>query len=167
MIKDMCLFWRGIKTIVKKLLQFIVNEETILYLVFGVLTTIVNFVTFMLFDYLIGGKYYLISNVISFIFATLFAFVTNKQLVFKSKSWEMKITAKELLSFIAARISTFLIVEEVGLLVAVEFLKVDDLKVYLWDGKLLAKIILAFVTVIINYIFSKCLIFQKDGKEEA
>ena len=84
-----------LKAIFKKL----VNKETILYVVFGVLTTLVNFVAFklftMVFDKLISSQLGVhISNVLAWIFAVAFAYVTNKLFVFESKSWEARCSQK-------------------------------------------------------------------------
>ena len=93
----------------KAIFKKIVNKETILYVVFGVLTTLVNFVAFklftMVFDKLISSQLGVhISNVLAWIFAVAFAYVTNKLFVFESKSWEGKVLAKEIPSFVAARL---------------------------------------------------------------
>ena len=104
----------------KAIFKKIVNKETILYVVFGVLTTLVNFVAFklftMVFDKLISSQLGVhISNVLAWIFAVAFAYVTNKLFVFESKSWEGKVLAKEIPSFVAARLFS-LGVEELGLI---------------------------------------------------
>lgn len=140
----------------------LINRETELYLLFGVLTTVVNFGTYVVFNWLLGQDYYLISNVLSFIFATTFAFVTNKKYVFQSENWKLETLVKEAVSFVSARIGTFVIVEEMGLWIAVHFLKFDMIKVFFLDGILLAKIVLAFVAVLVNYIVSKFFIFKKN-----
>ena len=132
-----------------------------MYLIFGILTTFVNFGSFALFEHLLGTKHYLISNILSFVFATSFAFITNKQFVFESKSWKSKIWIKEAISFVSARIGTFLIVEELGLLVSVEMLGVDQYYIWIFSGTLIAKICLAFLAVLVNYILSKWFIFNK------
>ena len=74
----------------KKKIEKIINKETILYIFFGVWTTIVNFGSFVIFEKFFGSEYYLIANVGSFICATLFAFITNKYFVFESHSWKIK-----------------------------------------------------------------------------
>ena len=107
----------------KAIFKKIVNKETILYVVFGVLTTLVNFVAFklftMVFDKLISSQLGVhISNVLAWIFAVAFAYVTNKLFVFESKSWEGKVLAKEIPSFVAARLFS-LGVEELGLIIFV------------------------------------------------
>lgn len=144
-----------------KLFEKLFNIETMLYLVFGVMTTIVNFGSFLIFSWILGKKFYLVSNVFSFIIATLFAFITNKQFVFKSIEWKLKILIKELFSFVVARIGTFLIIEEAGLWMMVEIFKVNEYQIFILNGIFIAKIFLAFVAVLVNYILSKYLIFKK------
>ena len=61
-------------------------EEVILYVVFGGLTTLVNFVSFWVFNKILGEKFYLVSNVIAWFISVVFAYVTNKLWVFESKS---------------------------------------------------------------------------------
>ena len=99
----------------KKIFKQIANRETLSYLIFGIMTTIVNFGTFIVFNQIFGERYYLLSNIFTFIIATLFAFVTNKQFVFQSKTWAWNTLITELLSFTAARVGTFLVIEEAGL----------------------------------------------------
>ena len=161
-----------LKAIFKKL----VNKETILYVVFGVLTTLVNFVAFklftMVFDKLISSQLGVhISNVLAWIFAVAFAYVTNKLFVFESKSWEGKVLAKEIPSIVAARLFS-LGVEELGLIIFVNFLHFDSKVFHIplinfdLSGEMTAKIILAVVVVILNYFFSKLVIFKKKKAPE-
>ena len=77
-------------------------EEVILYVVFGVLTTLVNFVSFWVFNKILGEKFYLVSNVIAWFISVVFAYVTNKLWVFESKSWAFKILLKEVPEFSAS-----------------------------------------------------------------
>ena len=156
----------------KAIFKKIVNKETILYIVFGVLTTLVNFVAFklftMVFDKLISSQLGVhISNVL----AWMFAYVTNKLFVFESKSWEGKVLAKEIPSFVAARLFS-LGVEELGLIIFVNFLHFDSKVFHIplinfdLSGEMTAKIILAVVVVILNYFFSKLIIFKKKKAPE-
>jgi len=141
------------------LLNFL-NKEILLYLIFGVLTTIINFGIFIGGIALVGNAHYLGVNLCAFLGATIFAFVTNKIFVFESKTWSIKCVIKELLSFFGCRIGSFLIIEEFGLFVSVELFKLDQLDWFI-DGTTLSKIILSFIAVLINYIVSKLLIFKK------
>ena len=73
----------------------IINKETILYLFFGVLTTLINYVSFFLF-YNVMQINELIANTIAFIFSLIFAFVVNKLFVFESKGsgWKQLLNSK-------------------------------------------------------------------------
>lgn len=145
----------------RKVLEKIINRETKLYILFGIMTTIVNFGSYIVFDKFLGEDYYLVSNIFSFIIATIFAFITNKLFVFQSMVWEWQIVMKELISFVVARIGTFVIIEEMGLWILVYFLKVNKVQILFLNGTLLAKIALSIFAVLLNYILSKFLIFKK------
>ena len=138
-------------------------KSYILYLAFGAGTTLINLITYQMCYYALE-----ISNVNAVIFAWLaavmFAFVTNKLWVFESKSWSIKVLLKEIPSFFAARVLSFLI-EEFGLYVFVDLLSFNEisLKILSFEigGELIAKVILAVIVVILNYVFSKLVIFKK------
>lgn len=135
-------------------------EEVINYLIMGVLATAVN----------LGVKYALlftvleasnptqlqIAVVISWIVACLFAYVTNRIIVFKSKSTKI---FKEFLSFVSARLLT-LGMEMLIMFVFVTALGLNsDLWVVIWS--LVAQV----VVIVANYVFSKLFIFKKSKKE--
>ena len=146
------------------------NKETVTYLIFGVMTTVVNYGVFFIF-YNIASLKSTVANIISFIAAVLFSFVTNKIFVFESRGFGLKVIIPEAIRFIGARLFTFAL-EEIGLFVCddilklykTEVLRVSSVSV---DGVMLAKITLAFVTVIINYIFCKIFIFKRGKNEES
>ncbi len=142
-------------------------EEVILYVVFGVLTTVVNFVSFWLFSKILGDKLYLVNNVIAWFISVVFAYITNKLWVFESKSWAPKILVKEVPEFFAARLFS-LGVEEAGLWLFVDKLNFGSFSFTLlgfeFTGQLIAKVILAVIVVILNYFFSKFVIFAKKNK---
>lgn len=141
-------------------------KELVLYVLFGALTTLVNFVVFWLCNRLIGEKLYLANNIIAWVVAVFFAYVTNKLFVFESKSWNIKLVSKEVLEFIGARVFS-LAIEEGGLWLLVEILKFDrfafNIASFEINGKLIAKVVLAVVVVILNYFFSKFVIFKKKS----
>ena len=155
-----------IKTLFKKL----INKETVTYVIFGVLTTLVNLVVFKGFDVLFKGKYYLFTNTIAWIAAVAFAYVTNKLFVFESKSWKFDVIKKEIPSFLGARIASYF-VEQAGLWFFVEILsfdkKVFDFIIVKLSGKITAKLIIGVIVVIINYVLSKFLIFTKKDKKDS
>ena len=141
------------------------KKEIINYIIFGVLTTVVNFAVFWLFNRLLGRDFYLASNVIAWIVAVAFAYITNKIWVFESKVTTVKGILLEVSEFFLARLFS-LVVEEAGLLILVDLMKFKDLNFNLFTftitGELIAKVILAVVVVILNYIFSKFIIFKKQ-----
>ena len=149
----------------KKLINALLNKETILYLVFGVLTTVVGFVTLKLFDMLLGKELYLISNSLSWLLCVAFAFVTNKLFVFESKSWSKDILKKEVPSFFSARIASYFI-EQGGLWLMMDILlfkdKIFDFVFFRLSGLMTAKLIVGVIVVVFNYVLSKALIFKKQ-----
>ena len=140
-------------------------KEIILYVVFGVLTTLVNLVCFKIFDALLGERLYLVTNIISWIFAVVFAYVTNKLWVFESKSWKPSIAIKELISFFGARLFS-LGVEELGLWLLIDVIGMSSLsfKIFTYElnGNMIAKIIMQVIVVVINYVLSKLFIFRNN-----
>lgn len=135
----------GIKTL------FTRYKELILYVVFGGLTTLVNFV---LYFGLTKGIHvnYLAANTIAWVGAVIFAFVTNKFYVFEAHEKTAQTVAREFILFTGSRFLSFLI--ETGLLfVGVSLLKAPDGPV---------KIAVAVIVVILNYFFTK-FVFKKDA----
>ena len=126
-------------------------KEIISYLFFGVMTTLVNFVSFWAFNKILGESLYLISNVIAWVISVVFAYVTNKLWVFESKSWKFRVLLKEVPEFFAARVFS-LCVEECGLWLLVDKLGFDKFSFSLFNfevtGKLIAKVLLAVIVVI-------------------
>ena len=139
------------------------HRELILYLVFGVLTTLVNFIVFWLMELILGKELYLISNAIAWVAAVVFAYVTNKLFVFESKSWSRAALLSEIPEFLGARVFSFLI-EEAGMWLFVDLIGFAAISFTLFGitvtGTLIAKAILAVIVVILNYFFSKFIIFK-------
>ena len=123
-------------------------KEIINYLIFGGLTTVVSIVTYALFAKVFYIDY-LISNVLSWVLAVLFAYITNKIFVFESKS---KKNVKEITSFFFFRIIS-LVMEMIILYIFVDMLHIDDL---------ITKIIAQVIVIVANYVFSKVFVFKKD-----
>jgi putative flippase GtrA len=79
-------------------------KEIIMYLIFGVLTTLVNWFCYAFLTK--SGMEMNISNCIAWLVAVLFAFITNKVFVFESKNMEMRFVCRELIKFVGARLAT-------------------------------------------------------------
>lgn len=142
---------------------FVKYKELITYVIFGALTTAVNFVTFWLMNLVLGERLYLLNNIIAWVISVAFAYVTNKLWVFESKNWNVKVIGKEIPEFVGARLFS-LALEEGGLLLFMNVLHFGKFAFTLLGfnitGTLIAKVILAVIVVIINYIFSKLVIFK-------
>ena len=124
--------------------------DVITYLVFGVLTTVVNYVVYLPV-YNIIGLSAAVSNAIAWVAAVAFAYLTNKPFVFKSHDWSMKTVVPELTKFVSCRIASGAM-ETVILLVAVDMLG--------WNGNIWKLLTQVMVTVM-NYVASKLLVFRK------
>lgn len=134
------------------------HREMITYLVFGVLTTVVNYVVYWLCtlvltpDIFLHDKNYLVSNVICWIAAVAFAYVTNKLFVFESRSWKPSVVGREVAAFVGARLLS--LVFDMGIMfVCVSLIGINEF---------IAKLVAQIVVVILNYIFSKLFIFRKE-----
>ena len=120
------------------------------YLFFGGLTTVVNYLVYLpCYNWL--GISASISNVIAWVVAVAFAYLTNKPFVFKSHDWSWKTVGPELTKFVGCRIGSGLIET------AIIFVTVDCLA---WNGNIW-KLITSVLVVILNYIGSKLLVFKK------
>ena len=157
---------------IEKCKAFLVSHwEAISYLFFGVLTTVINYGTFWIFHALLGDAYDLFSNLIAFVAAVTFAYITNKLYVFESRSWSFDVLRREIPSFLGARLVSFGF-EEAGLFVASYILhlgayaytfRLGGRDLFAIDGVLIAKLCLNVIVVIMNYFFSKFFIFKKEG----
>lgn len=144
-------------------------KEIILYVAFGVLTTLVSWGSYAIFVNFAKITVFW-SNLLSWICAIVFAYVTNKLWVFESKSWESGLVIKELLGFVASRGVTGVIeIVFVPVLAKLGFdnifysmLKNLDIKAeLLFTDGIYSKIAIAVIVVILNYIFSKLFVFKK------
>lgn len=127
-------------------------KETISYVIFGVFTTIINMGIYFVFAKIFHVNY-LISNIIAWIIALFFAFITNKLYVFKSKEMGAFVLMKEGVSFAGFRMLSGA-VEMAMMYVGVEWLLISDGAVKIASG---------FLVIMINYIASKLFIFKRKG----
>ncbi|BDR57798.1 GtrA family protein [Xylocopilactobacillus apicola] len=128
------------------------KKEIITYLIFGILTTAVNYIVFFALTFAMPEMKTVWANTIAWFISFLFAFFTNRKWVFNSKAQGFKARILEFWWFLAAR--TF-------------SLFADDLIVYLGidlmqQNKLLVKLISQILIVLINYVFSKWIFKSKN-----
>ncbi|MGN0621694.1 MAG: GtrA family protein [Porcipelethomonas sp.] len=137
-------------------------EEVLMYLFFGVLTTVVSFVTAGLsksvFETAGFGKDFvsLASTTVSWVCAVTFAYVTNRIWVFSSKAKGAKALLAEAASFYGGRISTLLVEQ------AIMWLGFSLMGINYWVTKIFANVIV----LILNYVISKIFVFRKKENKE-
>ena len=125
-------------------------QDMIAYLIFGVLTTVVNFLVYIPLYRCLNFSAAL-ANAVAWIAAVAFAFVTNKPFVFKSNDWSVRVVFPELGKFVGSRVFSGLL-ETVILAVTVDMLQ--------WNA-LVMKVITAVLVVILNYVASRWIVFAK------
>ena len=126
------------------------HQEGMRYLIFGALTTLVNIVAYAIFYYIFNISNG-VSNVIAWVVGATFAYITNKLYVFNSKVNNKLELLKEIVFFYGCRLLTLAVDE--GIMI----FTVDKLG---WNA-LLMKIVANVIVIILNFIFSKILIFKK------
>ena len=136
---------------IQKIKGLVVRYWDILsYLIFGVLTTVVNYLVYLPV-YNILGLSAALSNAIAWVVAVAFAYLTNKPFVFKSHDWSAKTVIPELTKFVSCRVASGA-AETLILLVTVDLLH--------WNGNIW-KLITSVLVVALNYFASKFLVFKK------
>ena len=123
------------------------KKEIILYLVFGILTTIINIIVYLFLVWMLGINY-IAGNILAWLFSVIFAYITNKIWVFEKTKSNIII---EFLLFISGRIFSG-VIDSCLLYLFVEILVLNDF---------ISKIIIQLVVVIINYLISKLIVFKK------
>ena len=152
-----------------RIIDKIVTREILMYLIFGVLTTLVNYTaTILLSRYVFTSQQsgqFTLCNAVAWAVSVLFAFFTNKLFVFESKSFAPAVFAKEFISFVAARALSGII--EIFM---PELLMKAGLDQTLFGVKgMPAKLAVSIFVIIFNYVFSKLVSFRKKktaGKSE-
>lgn len=127
-------------------------KETLLYLVFGGLTTLINIAAYWLLTAVFSVDV-MVANALAWVLSVLFAFVTNKLFVFESKSLAVSLVLKELGLFVGARLFSGALDMGVVYLFAVR-LRFNDLVV---------KVLSNIIVIVVNYILSKLIIFKKKA----
>lgn len=139
---------------IKDLVHTLFNKDVILYIIFGVLTTLVNLVSFYLMTTFLHCNENL-ANFIAISLAILFAYITNRKLVFHSTAKGFKENFNEFLKFIAGRAIT-MIIELIGGFIL--------FKTPL--PAIISKCIVSVVIVILNFVISKFFTFRKVKTNE-
>ena len=124
--------------------------DIVSYLFFGVLTTVVNYLIYLpVFNFC--GLSAAVSNMIAWVGAVAFAYLTNKPFVFQSHDWSAKTVIPELTKFVSCRLASG-VMETLILLLTVDCLH--------WNGNIW-QLVTQVLVVIVNYVGSKLLVFRK------
>lgn len=133
----------------KKLLDlYKKNKEIINYIIVGGCTTIVSVVSYYIFRLFLDN--YLVCTILSWVVSVVFAYITNRIFVFESKDKRVII---EFFKFVFARVLS-LLSEIVVMAFLVQLIHVDDK---------ISKILVQFIILILNYLFSKLFVFKAKG----
>lgn len=124
-------------------------KQTWSYIFFGILTTIVNFISYIFFTKVINVDYKVAAS-LAWVLSVIFAFITNKIFVFRSKGIRGTQLVKELSSFLFFRSLSYFI-DLLSIIILVEWLGIFDA---------LSKIIANILVVILNYFASKYFVFR-------
>ncbi len=141
--------WKDIKDL------YIEFKEVINYLVFGVLAMVVNFVSYFIFARLCHIDE-VISSGLSWFCSVLFAYITNKLFVFDSKTTNKKELIKEAISFFLARVVSGILCDVGTFALMVKVLHINDI---------VSKVVTQVMVVIMNYVFSKFIVFRKKKEK--
>lgn len=152
--------------------------EIALYIFFGVLTSVVSFATYFIVLWMgeavfkmnpNDGSFYVIritAQILQWVFAVLFAFYTNRKWVFTSADKTVSVW-KQLITFSSSRLLTLffdtgITLGTVALLQAVSYSAVEInfiIRIPL-TADVISKLIASAVVIILNYVFSKLLVFR-------
>lgn len=128
-------------------------REVVMYLIFGVLTTVVNIAVYYVCAVL-GEWSTAVSTIVAWIIAVLFAYFTNRVFVFQSTAKSRKSIFKECISFFGMRLFSG-VLDLVIMLIFVDILHCNEMAI---------KVISNVIVIIINYLASKLFIFKNDNK---
>jgi putative flippase GtrA len=126
------------------------TKEVIFYALFGVLTTVVNIGLFYILNSILGLEENL-SNNVAILSAVLFAYFTNRKLVFNSRANTFKEKFIEFCKFMLGRLFT-MILESLGFFVLCNLLGIQEL---------ISKMCITVIVVILNFFISKFFAFKK------
>ena len=134
------------------LIKELYANDVIRYIFFGGCTTVVNLASFFFLRQ--AGLQREIANVISVILAIVFAYVVNSKFVFLDKCETLKDHIRPFCKFVGARLST-MVIEVGGVWFFAEIVHLNDM---------VGKLIIQFVVMALNYVFSKFLVFTSGRK---
>ena len=134
---------------IKVLLKKVLTKEVILYVIFGVFTTIVNLLVFYILTHLHINEN--LSNIIAVLIAVLFAYFTNRKLVFNSTATTFKENLKEFYKFMIGRAFT-MVLEIIGFYLLFNIIGIQEF---------ISKLLITIIVIVLNFFISKFFAFKK------
>ena len=137
----------------KKVINKVCTRETILYIVFGVLTTLINIgiSTILVKLFYVEGN---LASTIGIIISILVAYITNRKLVFNSQATNFKEISEEFVKFILGRAFT-MVLEMGGVFLFYSIIGIEYV---------ITKVSMTVIVVIVNFFISKFFAFKKNDK---
>lgn len=139
------------KKSLEKLFEKLITKEVILYIIFGILTTIINLGSFYIMNSILDWDEN-ISNFVAIVLAVLVAYITNKDLVFHSEAKSIKDRVIQFVKFLIGRAFT-MIVEFVGGIILFQ----------LPIPNIISKAFLTLIVIILNFFISKFFAFKRES----
>ena len=139
----------------EKIIKKVCTRETMLYIIFGVLTTLINIVvsTILVMAFQVEGN---LASTIGIIISILFAYFTNRKMVFNSTAETAKEKWKEFFKFILGRSFT-MVIEMAGVFLLYTVLGVEYV---------ITKVTMTVIVVILNFFISKFFAFKNKKSSE-
>lgn len=138
---------------IKSIIQKVLTKEVMLYIAFGVFTTVVNLGSFYVLNTLLHVDEN-ISNFVAILLAVLFAYITNKDLVFHSKAEGAREKLTEFLKFMLGRAFT-MVLEFVGGLILFKTA----------IPAIISKCFITVIVIILNFFISKFFAFKTEKEK--
>lgn len=138
---------------IKSIIQKVLTKEVMLYIAFGLFTTVVNLGSFYVLNTLLHVNEN-ISNFVAILLAVLFAYITNKDLVFHSKAEGAREKLTEFFKFMLGRAFT-MVLEFVGGLILFKTA----------IPAIISKCFITVIVIILNFFISKFFAFKTEKEK--
>lgn len=138
---------------------FVAHKEIIMYMIVGLVTTVFSWVVYALFESVMPMFF---ANALSWFVTVVFAYITNKILVFESRSWKLRVVIQEAVAFFGARGLTgvFEIVAQPA------FYAMGLRQAILGVDGLVSKVLVSAIVMVLNYVCSKLFVFRNRREKK-
>lgn len=148
-------------------------RELITYFLFGLASTLVDWMVYYPIIWFVPGvnnnpALTTLAMAVSWTFSMLFAFFAYKKWVFRDEAWDLPSVLQQLAKFVGSRLVTL------GLSLLIAYFGTMLLNNWTWFQRLpliggkssaIIKLVQAAINMVVNYLFSKFLVFRKKREE--